>query len=192
MENAETTLSLEHLPGDIFTQYIFKYLSPGDIFKLGRCSKTLRNIVIENAFHPLSTSLQCIKTTYNHYYKKSTVYDVINRFKCIDKCGTKSCKCNNFRQFKDWIILDPSLCGTCKEYLYNVWYYCTDSFLEPCNRHCTLLRELLELNLCKDCYVNHSHYGVNILKLYSYLQRRYCLSCKDLIEFRMSMTKSME
>ena len=118
-KNVETTSSLEYLPGDIFTQYIFKYLSPWEIFELGRCSKTLRNIVIENALHPLSTSLQCIKTTYNHYHKTSTVYDIIDRFKCIDKCGERNCECNKFRLRKDWIIMDPAFCPSCDNYLYS-------------------------------------------------------------------------
>ena len=86
MQSLKQNVSLEHLPDLIFHDYIFKYLRPTDIFNLGQCSKTLKDKVLLNAVHPVSTSLQCIKTVHKYFYKKSTVYDDIDRFKGIDKC----------------------------------------------------------------------------------------------------------
>ncbi len=162
-------ISLEDLPSLVFRDYIFEYLSPMDIFNLGQCSKSLKNLVLSEVIHPVSTELQCIKTKYKHLYKLSTVYDDIDRFRLIDKCCKDTCECNKFRQRKDWVIMDPACCPSCDEYFYNDTFYCADSFkysIEPCIYHCTLMTEILELKLCNDCYI----------------KKDYCLSCKDVLE----------
>ncbi len=39
-----------------------------DIFNLGQCSKSFKNLVLSEVIHPVSTELQCIKTIHKHYY----------------------------------------------------------------------------------------------------------------------------
>ena len=150
---------LETLPDLIFDCYILKYLSPTDIFNLGRCSQQLKAVVIKCVNHPVSTQLQCIKTTYKHYYKVPTIYDNIDRFSKIDKCGKTECECFNFRQRKDWIIMDPAFCPSCDDYLYNyhdkyMKYYYDTATIKPCSYHCTLMTEIFDLKLCNDCFKN--------------------------------------
>ena len=74
-------VSLETLPDFVFDCYILKYLTPTDIFNLGRCSKKLKGMVIKYTDHPMSTELQCLKTKYKYFYKMSTIYDDVDRFK---------------------------------------------------------------------------------------------------------------
>ena len=148
---------LETLPNLVFESYVLKYLLPKDIFNLGRCSKTLKNMVVAYTKHPVSTALQCIKTKYKHYDKISTIYDDIDRFANIDKCKTINCECSKFRQRKDWVIMDPAFCPSCDDYFYNyhdtyMKYYYDTATIKPCSYHCTLMTEIFDLKLCNDCY----------------------------------------
>ena len=88
--------SLETLPDLVFDCYILKYLSPMDIFNLGRCATKLKHVVVTYTNHHVSISLQCIKSTYKHYYKTSTTYGDIHRFSKIDISGKINCECNRF------------------------------------------------------------------------------------------------
>ena len=111
------------------------------------------------------------KTTHKHYYKIPTVYDDIDRIRNIDKCGKDSCKCSQFRQRKDWVIMDPALCESCDEYLYKCYgkytnYDYDTGTLEPCIYHCTLMTEIFDLKLCNDCYTNNS----------------FCSFCNDMLD----------
>ena len=76
-------------------------------------------MVVTYTNHPVSTALQCIKTKYKHYHKISTIYDDIDRFRKIDKCGKENCGCYKFRQRRDWVIIDPACCPSCNENIFN-------------------------------------------------------------------------
>lgn len=145
---------LERLPNLVFESYVLKYLLPKDIFNLGRCSKTLKNMVVTYTKHPVSTALQCIKTRYKHYEKISTIYDDIDRFTNIDKCKKVNCECSKFRQRKHWVIMDPGNCPSCDESLFN------------CDYHCTLMKEIFDLKLCNDCYIKSN----------------FCSSCSNMLD----------
>ena len=69
---------LNRLPLEVIYYHIFPYLNSTDIFNLGQCSKATRVIVIELAQHPLSTTLQAIKTTQNYLHNIRTAYDTVN------------------------------------------------------------------------------------------------------------------
>jgi len=151
---------LDVLPSVVFKN-IFEFLSASDIFHLGRCSTRMSEIVLENSSHPLSTELQCMKTLYKHYYKETTPYDKIERFRYIDKCEKYDCRCRNYRQRKSWVILDPAACESCETNMFRGVYSedhmyidqkLITGFLTPCIHHCTLMQEIFDLNLCNDCY----------------------------------------
>ena len=152
--------SLEVFP-DLVLKNILKFLSARDIFELGQCSRRLNRIVVDETNHPLTTELQSIKTLFKHYFKKTTVYDEIERFRFIDKCEKDECRCQNYRQRKTWVIKDPAACESCEtnllrgvyseEYMY-FNQTAIPGFVTPCVYHCTLMEEIFNLNLCNDCY----------------------------------------
>ena len=175
MDKTRVHPSIEDLPDEIFHSCIFRYLSPVDIFNLGQYSRRLTNIVVHSP-HPLGTKLQYIKTMYKHYMKIPTVYDNISRFELMSKCFKTTCPCNKFHQRKDWIILDPAFCQSCDENIFN-GEHCDDKLYSgklnesnfspgPCDYHCVLMKEILNLNLCKDCR----------------LINRLCFSCNDILD----------
>lgn len=161
MDKVHVHTSIENLPEEFFHSYIFKYLSPLDIFNLGHYSRRLKNIVVRSS-HPLGTKLQCIKTMYKHFKHKTTVYDNIPCFESMSKCSKIVCPCYKFHQRKDWIIMDPAFCRSCDENIFNGER--DDDRLYsgefnngifgpgPCAYHCVLMKEMLNLDLCKDCY----------------------------------------
>ena len=157
----------ENLPNIIFRDYIFKFLSHKDVFNLGMCSKTLKRHVIHETSHPLTTSLQCLKTMSKYYHKIDSIFDDIEAFHCFKKCGNPVCSYRSYLQRKNFVIMDPSWCPSCDEYLLT-GYYATDYFgtpspanmgtpvkhsiaLTPCIYHCTLMLEMFDLNMCNDC-----------------------------------------
>ena len=85
MKSGMKNPSLELFP-DLVLKNILKFLCARDIFELGQCSRRLNRIVVDETNHPLTTELQSIKTLFKHYFKKTTVYDEIERFRFIDKC----------------------------------------------------------------------------------------------------------
>ena len=109
-------ISLEDLPSLVFRDYIFEYLSPMDIFNLGQCSKSFKNLVLSEVIHPVSTVLQCIKTIHKHHYNARTEYDDIDKFKGIGKCGRYFCDCKKFHQRENWVIIDPRSCPSCRNW----------------------------------------------------------------------------
>ena len=151
---------LEILPPLVF-ENIFKFLSARDIFRFGRCSESLSRIVFDVTSHPLTTELQSIKTMVKHYSKETTPYDKFERFRYIDKCEKYECRCQNYRQRKSWVILDPAACDSCETNMFRGVYSedhmyidqkLITGFLTPCIHHCTLMEEIFDLNLCNDCY----------------------------------------
>ena len=69
MEKGRKRTCLENIPSLVFRDHIFKFLTPNDIFNLGQCSKSMKLMVVSEVTHPMSTELQCIKTTVRFYEK---------------------------------------------------------------------------------------------------------------------------
>lgn len=143
-----------------------RYLNPEDVFNLGLCSTALNTRVINESFHPLTTALQCLKTTLRYYHKIETAYDNIISFRAIEKCGDLTCSCRKYRQRKNIVIIDPGLCPSCNEHLFKGMYtksmitindvdlstsLAETTYFTPCIYHCTLMQELFDLNLCDEC-----------------------------------------
>ena len=108
------THNLEQVSSLVFNN-ILKFLDAKDVFNLGLCSQQLNKLVINECYHPLSTELQCIKIMVKHYFKENTVYDRIEPFPRMEKCGKIECKCQTFRQRRTWIIKDPAFCESCDQ-----------------------------------------------------------------------------
>ena len=108
---------LNRLPVEVIYHHIFPYLNPIDIFSLGQCSKATRVIVIELAQHPLSTTLQAIKTTQNYLHNIRTAYDTVNGeslFSGWEKCSKdENCSCTRYRQRRTFTMMDPAYCKRC-------------------------------------------------------------------------------
>ena len=168
LESVNCNIFLENLPGIIFRDYILKYLKPEDAFNLGLCSRTLNAHVINESFHPLSTALQCLKTTLKYFHNVDSAYDNIAAFHCIEKCGDLACSCGKYRQRKNIVIMDPCLCPSCDEHLFKGVYsknmipsneltlptrLIETTYFTPCIYHCTLMQEMLELYLCNACLI---------------------------------------
>ena len=137
---------MEVLPDEIILLHIFPFLNPEDIFNIGECSQRLRNIVTENILHPLSTELQYLKVRKMFFVQEESVYDNIECFRNIQKCLKTTCKCQNFIQRKNIVMLNPSVCTTCTFY---------HGFPSYCMYHHILLNKLFECKLCTDCLVNN-------------------------------------
>ena len=172
-------MKLEDLDSVIFRDYIFKYLASQDVFNLGLCSRKLKWYVVNESYHPLSTSLQCLKTTLKHYYKVGCEYDNISRFRSIEKCTNTGCSCQNYRQRNDIVIMDPGLCLSCEKNLFRGCFvekdllWCTQlgdpmdtPRFTPCMYHCTLMTEMFKLENCNNC----KQIGT------------FCNSCNDMLD----------
>ena len=137
---------MEILPEKIFLLHIFPLLNPGDIFNIGECCQRLRNIVAENILHPLSTELQYLKARKKFFTQEESAYDNIDCFRNIQKCLKTTCKCQNFIQRKNIVMLNPSVCTTCTFY---------HGFPSYCMYHYILMNKLFEYELCTDCLANN-------------------------------------
>ena len=137
---------MEILPQEIILLHIFPLLNRVDIFNIGECCQRLRGIVTENILHPLSTELQYLKTRKKFFMQEESAYDDIESFRNIQKCLKTTCKCQNFIQRKNIVMLNPSVCTTCTFY---------HGFPSYCMYHYILMNKLFEYELCTDCLENN-------------------------------------
>ena len=85
--------SLENLPNEVILGLIFPYLNAEDIFNVGEPSKKMKNLVVYNIRHPLSTELQYLKIKKRFFKKENSPYDNVECFRNMEKCLKTTCKC---------------------------------------------------------------------------------------------------